>query len=149
MVVEPRRPSSYQTRCQSLLPFRGRDSSRWRPGSKMPPRKPSPTSADVDGTRAGHLRLTYDNTIPMLAAAMNISKKPDPPFNQSLETQPADLPLAYTRKRIHKLDPMDVTAIVTHSCARALSTVIVVKRLPCCRCKSSAQAYPWQAASLL
>lgn len=76
----------------------------------------------------------------MLAAAVNISKKPDLPFNQSLETQPANLPLAYTRRRTHKLDPANVTAIVATSRIRALSTVIVIKRLPCGQCKSSAQA---------
>ena len=85
----------------------------------------------------------------MLAAALNISKEPDLPFNQSLETQPANLPLAYTRRRINKLDPVNVTAIVTHSRIRALSTVIVVKRLPCGQCKSSSQACHRQAASLL
>jgi hypothetical protein len=85
----------------------------------------------------------------MLAAAVNISKKPDLPFNQSLENQSANLRLTYTRRMINKLDPVNVTAIVTHSHIRALSTVIVVKRLPCDQCKSLAQACHWQAASLL
>jgi hypothetical protein len=67
---------------------------------------------------------------PMSASTVSVSEKSDLPFNQSLQTQSANLLLAYTRREINKLEAVSVTATVATSQTCALSTVIVVERLP-------------------
>jgi hypothetical protein len=106
------------------------------------------TCSNVSLTGTGHPPDTPHLRMPtlssMLAAAVNTPEKPGLPFNQSHHTQCDDFPLAYTltytRRRMIKLDPANVTATVAQSRIRALSRVIVVKRLPCGQCKSSSQA---------
>jgi hypothetical protein len=66
----------------------------------------------------------------MSASTVSVSEKFDLPFNQSLQTQSTNLLLAYTRREINKLEAVNVTTTVATSRTRALSTVIVVGRLP-------------------
>jgi hypothetical protein len=73
----------------------------------------------------------------MLAAAVKPFDKPGLPFNQSLQHQCTNLPLAYTRRTMIKLTKAHEITVTTHSFTRALSRVILGKRLPCGQCKSS------------
>ena len=76
-------------------------------------------------------RPTYVKTANYVSEGLSVCKESDLPFNQSLQTQLANVLLTYTRRKKITLQAVNATATVAANPICAPSTVIVPERLPC------------------